>query len=297
MKIALIDVDSKIPNPPLMKISAYHKAKGDSVEWHSAFNNYDCCYASKVFTFTPDYNYFPACEVVRGGTGYDITTKLPNEIEKTNPDYSIYPKHKFSLQFFSRGCIRNCPFCAVRQKEGYICPCEPMKLNPQGEYIEILDNNFFANPEWKMASEQLIKWNQRIKLNGVDVRIIDDEQCYYLNKFKHKRGIAIAWDNPKDDILSKIKEMIKYVKPYKIQCYVLIGYWSTKEEDLYRVMKLDELGVIPFVMPYRETDPQKIKLIDTTTDEYKQNQKYMAKFARWVNMRATFKSCTWQDYR
>src|SRR5660398_194877 len=139
--------------------------------------------------------------------------------------------------------------------------------------------------------------NQKIKLNGVDVRIMDEEQGYSLNKFKHKKQIAIAWDNPKDDILTPIKEMIKYVKPYKVKCYVLIGYWSTPEEDLYRVLELDKLGVTPFVMPYKETDPLKIKLIGTTTDEYKNNQKYMAKFARWVNMRATFKRCTWQEYK
>lgn len=296
MKIALVDVDSKIPNLPLMKISAYHKLIGDTVEWHSAFNNYDRCYASKVFTFSPDYNYFPACEVVRGGTGYDVTSRLPEEIEKINfPDYSIYPNCDFSIQFFSRGCIRNCPFCIVRQKEGCIHSVETLGLNPEGKMIEVLDNNFFANPRWRSAAEQLIKWNQKIKLNGVDVRIIDEEQCYYLNKFKHKRGIAIAWDNPKDDILLNIKEMLKYIKPYKIQCYVLIGYWSTPEEDLYRVLALDRIGIIPFVMPYREVDPQKI--LDTETDEYKNNQKYMAKFARWVNMRATFKSCTWQEYK
>ena len=297
MKIALVDVDSKIPNLPLMKISAYHKAQGDTVEWHSAFNNYDLCYASKVFTFTPGYNYFPECEVIKGGTGYDLSTKLPIEIEKMNPDYSIYPKYDMSLQFFSRGCIRNCPFCAVRQKEGYICPCEPMDLNPKGKIIEVMDNNFFANPEWKSSVDWILKKGLAVKLNGVDVRIMDEEQGYWINKMKHKGQIHIAWDNPKEDILSRVKEMIKYVKLYKIMCYVLIGYWSTEDEDLYRTMKLRELKIDPFIMPYRETDPQKIKLIDTTTDEYKNNQKYMAKFARWVNMRATFKSCTWQEYR
>lgn len=297
MKIALVDVDSKIPNLPLMKISAYHKLIGDTVEWHGAFNNYDRCYASKVFTFTPDYNYFPACEVVKGGTGYDLSTKLPIEIEKINPDYSIYPNCDYSLQFFSRGCIRNCPFCIVHQKEGCIHAVEPLELNLGGKYIEVLDNNFFANPRWKIAAEQLIKWNQPVKLNGVDVRIMDEEQGYYLNKFKHKKQIAIAWDNPKDDILTPIKKMIKYVKPYKIKCYVLIGYWSTHEENLYRVMKLDELGVTPYVMSYKETDPTKIKLINKEIEGYKQNQKYMDRFERWVNMRATFKSCTWQEYK
>ena len=90
--------------------------------------------ASKVFTFTPDYDYrlLDAREVIKGGRMMD---------------YSIYPEYPFSLQFFSRGCIRKCPFCLVREKEGYIQAVEPVELNPKGKWIEVLDNNFFANPQ------------------------------------------------------------------------------------------------------------------------------------------------------
>lgn len=122
MKIGLVDVDGhNFPNYALMKISAYHKAQGDEVEWANPFFEYDKVYKSKIFTFTPDdlspYN----CEVVKGGTGYDIASKLPKEIEEFGEvDYSIYPQYPFSIQFLSRGCIRQCPFCLVREKEGYI---------------------------------------------------------------------------------------------------------------------------------------------------------------------------------
>ena len=57
MKIGLIDVDvHNFPNLALMKISAYHKSKGDEVEWFFGFNEYDKVYMSKVFTFTEDFN-------------------------------------------------------------------------------------------------------------------------------------------------------------------------------------------------------------------------------------------------
>lgn len=54
MNIGLIDVDGhNFPNFALMRASAYHKAKGDQVEWATPFNRYDKVLASKVFTFTP----------------------------------------------------------------------------------------------------------------------------------------------------------------------------------------------------------------------------------------------------
>lgn len=123
MKIGLIDVDGhNYPNLALMKISAFHKMNGDSVEWASQlFGEYDRVYASKIFTFTPDYNFcgMKAGELIRGGTGYDIKSRLPEEIDnRTELDYSIYPQYGFSIQFFSRGCIRKCPFCLVNKKEG-----------------------------------------------------------------------------------------------------------------------------------------------------------------------------------
>ncbi len=159
MKIGLIDVDGhNFPNLALMKISAHHKGRGDSVEWVNHFERYDRVYMSKVFTFSPDITtVIDAPEIIRGGTGYGITSRLPDEIESvTAPDYSIYPQYPFSIQFFSRGCFRNCQFCLVRQKEGHIHPVAPLELNPGGRHIEVLDNNFFANPAWHEAVESAL---------------------------------------------------------------------------------------------------------------------------------------------
>lgn len=256
MNIGLLDIDGhKFPNFALMKISAYHKAKGDSCDWAYPLmaSEYDCIYKSKIFTFTPDEATPWPCKVVKGGTGYDIASKLPIEIESFRfMDYSLYPKYKFSIQFFSRGCIRKCPFCLVRGKEGYIHPVEPVELNPKGEHIEVLDNNFFANPEWRFAVDYLINTGQKINLHGVDIRIMDEEQAFYLNKLRLWRRIHIAWDLPEIDLTNKIKEVIKYIKPWKIMCYVLVGFNSTIEQDLYRIERLREFGITPFVMPFRD---------------------------------------------
>ena len=286
MRIGLVDVDGhNFPNYALMKISAYHKSRGDEVEWANPFFGYDKVYKSKIFTFTPDdlspYN----CEVVKGGTGYDIASKLPEEIEECGMlDYSIYPQPPFSIQFLSRGCIRQCPFCLVQKKEGYIHSTPPTNLNPNGEWIEVLDNNFFANPNWKDAIEYLIGAKQPINLHGVDVRIMNEEQAYWLNKLKLKTAIHIAWDLPQLDLTDKLKEVTKYISPSKLRCYVLVGFDSTIEQDLFRLNRLKQLKIAPFVMPYRDFD-----------NETKPSQ-YMKDVARWANNMWLFKSCDFADF-
>ena len=91
MNIGILAVDSNFPNLALMKISAYHKARGDQVEWYNPLCKYDKVYAAKVFTFTPDYNYYiNANQIEKGGTGYDIEKVLPIEVDRLQPDYSIY---------------------------------------------------------------------------------------------------------------------------------------------------------------------------------------------------------------
>ncbi|MEI3499941.1 MAG: hypothetical protein V8Q39_00220 [Anaerovoracaceae bacterium] len=119
MKIGLIDVDghSGFPNLALMKISAWHKQQGDDVEWWIGLKKYDRVYMSKVFTFSPDVDaVIQAGEIVQGGTGYKDYRNLPQEIELTFPDYSIYPDYKHAIGFLTRGCIRSCPWCIVPQK-------------------------------------------------------------------------------------------------------------------------------------------------------------------------------------
>lgn len=288
MNVGLIDIDGhKFPNFALMRISAYHKAKGDTVEWaNPLFGNYDKVYASKVFTFSPDVDYNGYnCTIEKGGTGYDVKKRLPKEIEEsTLMDYSIYPQYPFSVQFFSRGCIRHCPFCLVHDKEGGIQSVEPVELNRGGQWIEVLDNNFFANPDWRKAVDYLMDKKLPVKLHGVDVRIMNEEQAYYLNKLKMKQNIHIAWDLPSLDLTEQLKAMCKYVKPYKITCYVLVGFNSTKEQDLYRLNRLRELKITPFVQPYRDYENKR------------KPSNYENDLARWANRMWLFKSMKFEDF-
>lgn len=244
-------------------------------------------WASKIFTFTPDFNpnLYDVDEIRRGGTGYDVRSRLPEEIDRHRGlAYDLYPQYKFSVQFYSRGCIRHCPFCLVHDKEGAIHPVEPMELNPSGEWIEVLDNNFFANPEWRSAAEHLHSLGQPVKFHGVDVRIMTQEQAWWLNKLKLKNGVHIAWDLPQIDLRDRIKEMLKYIKPSKIVCYVLVGFNSTKEQDLWRLRTLKELGILPFVQPYRDFENKR------------KPTQYELDIARWANRRILFETMDFMDY-
>lgn len=284
MKVRLLARDSKMPNIAIMQISTYHKRLGDDVDWYNPLLDIydtDRLYESQLFDFTDPFNYYPYnSDIIRGGTGIDIEKRLPNEIESIKElDYTIYSNCDYSMQFYSRGCIRQCPFCVVHDKEGSIQSVEPFKLNPNGKHIEILDNNFFANPDWREAVKDILRSKQKVNLHGVDVRIMDEEQAKALNKMKHKGQIHIAWDLPEMDLRPKLEEVTKWIKPYKLMCYVLIGYNSTEEQDLYRVETLRELKIDPFVMPFDKSD------------------QYQKRFARWVNMKAVFKTVKWNEYK
>lgn len=287
-RIGLVDVDShNYPNLALMRLSAWHKAQGDVVEWADPMfgGGYDRIYKSKIFTFTPDENTPWDCEVIKGGTGFDVKSRLPIEVERsTAMDYSLYPQYDFSVQFFSRGCIRHCPFCLVHDKEGEIHPVEPLQLNPRGKHIEVLDNNFFANPEWKSAVNYLLATKQKVNLHGVDVRIMDDEQAYWLNKLPLQKPIHIAWDLPQIDLTDKLREVLRYIKPHKIYCYVLIGFNSTPEQDLYRLERLKELKILPFVQPYRDFENKR------------EPSRYERDLARWANRGWLFKSMDFKEF-
>ena len=275
MKIGLIDIEPKVVNTALMQIAYHHRHLGDTVEWAAplCYSQYDKLYCSSVFTFT-DKSEVPA-RAVCGGTGFDLMTTLAFDCEY---DYSIYPQCDFSVVWFSRGCIRNCPFCVVQQKEGKIKPVRPKRLNPKGEYIKVQDNNFFASPKWHLAMADIIIYGQPVMMEGVDVRLLTHPMLAALGKIKHYKQIKVAWDNPKDDLTHDLQRMVQHIKPYKIMCYVLIGYWSTPAEDFGRVMVLRDLGIDPFVMPYDKADL------------------YQKRFARWVNHKAIFKSVKWEDY-
>ncbi len=280
MKVALYNLEPKICNTALMQVSMFHKLQGDLVEPYNHFKHdtYDKIYAFSLFDFTnKDY---VTKDMVQGGTGFNITSKLPSDIEECQLDYSWYPECDTSYIWFSRGCIRYCPFCVISEKEGAIKSVSPKDLNPGGTYITVMDNSFFANPQWREAIAYLVDQGQPVDIEqGFDIRTMDNEKLSQLSRLQAYKGrLKFAWDNPRENFVPMIKKLFEFISPHKLMCYVLIGYWSTPEEDLYRVKALQQLKIDPFVMPYNKHD------------------KYQRHFTRWVNNYAVFNSVSWKDY-
>lgn len=292
MKIGLIDVDNynktaKFPNIALMKISAWHKAQGNSVEWWFGFNHYDRVYLSKVFddTYTEDIPFcINADEIIKGGTGYGMETKLPDEIEHIYPDYSIYPDltKDTAFGFLTRGCPRGCHFCIVAEKEGR----RSRKVADLSEWwngqknIVLCDPNILAYKGHMELLQQLIDSKAWVDINqGIDCRLLTEENIAAINQLKLKE-IHFAWDYMKEEkaVMRGLELYAKMAarKPHGQfgTVYCLVNYDTTMEENLYRINKLRDMGYDPYVMIYDKPHaPREIRLLQ-----------------RWCNNRLIFRS-------
>lgn len=306
-KIGLIDVDGhNFPNIPLMKLSAWHKKKGDSVEWYDPMfsGHMSKVYASKVFSSSPDFEYFiDADEVVKGGSGYCISLvngkevydkskdiNLPPEIEHIYPDYSLYGISDTAYGFLSRGCPRGCDFCHVEAKEGR----RSIKVADLNEFwsgqknIVLCDPNILACKEWKDLLQQLIDSKAWVDINqGIDIRLMTEEKAEMLKQIKMKQ-LHFAWDRYQDreKILPKF-EMFKKatgINERNLIVYVLCNFDTTIEQDLERIYTLREMGYWAYVMLYNKQHIPK--------------GHELRKLQRWVNNRFIFANCpTFEEYK
>ena len=294
MKIGLIDVDGHhYPNLALMKLSAWHKSRGDTVEWWWGWGQYDRVYMSKVFdeTYTPDIpEPLNAKEIVKGGTGYGLDNKLPDEIEHIYPDYSLYPEltKDTAYGFLTRGCPRGCHFCIVAGKEGR----RSVKVADLSEWwrgqknIVLMDPNTLACPEHLELLGQLEDSGAWVDINqGADARLLTEDNIAALNRVKLKM-IHFAWDmmEQSESVLRGLELYSKYgaLDERKRRVYVLTNYNTTMEENLYRVYKLREMKFDPYVMIYDKPHaPKDIKRLQ-----------------RWCNNKFIWRSCEkFEDYR
>lgn len=293
MDIGLVDVDGgKFPNLALMKIARWHRSKGDSVEWADPmFGRYNRVYKSKVFNFTPD-DYTPYdCEVVKGGTGYDILSMLPEEIDRLQPDYSIYPQvdKRTSYGFLTRGCPNKCKWCVVPKKEGGIRPymdVEEIAIEGRTNLI-LMDNNILASDYGLEQIEKIVRLGYRVDFNqALDARLITEDVAQLLAKVRFIDFVRLGCDTPQQIIeCERAMELIDKHrgKPRYYLMYTMIGSnMNEAYERLTHFRECERVRVVaqPFRDPMRHHDiPQ-----------------WQSDMARWAMRRVYYKACDFKDF-
>lgn len=281
MRVGLIDVDShNFPNLALMKLSAYHKSRGDAVEWWNGFERYDIVYKYRIFTdmYSQDVDYvINADEVVKGGTGYDLKNELPHDIEHQRPDYGLYGISGKAYGFLTRGCPRGCPFCIVSEKEGNVHTVADLSEWWHGEgEIVLMDSNITASKDCARLFDDLIASKALVDFEGgLDIRFMDEQKCGQLNKMRVSM-LHFAWDNYEMDTYERFKRLrpLLKIRGRELGAYVLTNYNTTIEQDLERIYKLKELDITPYVMIYDKPNaPDPVRMLQ-----------------RWCNNRIIFRT-------
>lgn len=297
MNIGLVDIDqTDYPNIALMKLSAWHKAKGDNVQLATVdditmgnlFTDFDKFYVACVF----DWN-LPKIEQIKdfqnvkiGGVAVSKEKTLPDEIEHTYPDYSLYGIEDTAYGFLTRGCPRQCPYCVVAPKEGP----KSIKVADLSEWwngqknIILCDPNILACDEHLDLLGQLADSRALVNINqGLDVRLLTKENVEALNRIKMDT-IFFAWDNPRVDLRKYFEfysEHGKIKSDRKKRVFMITNYWSSLEEDLERIYWLRDNGYSPYVTCYDKPHAPEVT----------------RKMMRWVNNRYIFYSCEkFEDY-
>ena len=277
------------PNYALMKISAYHKSIGDIVEWWNPVNgNYDKVYSSKIFDFTPENLYLPF-DTIKGGTGYNIHSVLPSEIDSMFPDYSIYPECDYAIGYITRGCPRKCRWCVVPEKEGNIKPYRTWQelVRPDSKKLILMDNNILSCEYGIQQLESLIDSGYAIDLNqGMDARLVDDRIAEILSKIKWIKYIRFSCDTITQiaSVENTLRLFEKYdVKPYRVFIYLLVT--SNINNAVYRVECLKKFkGITIYAQAERNERlgivPNKLQL------EFAQRYIYSGKY----------RNESWDDY-
>lgn len=314
MKIGLLDIDCHAskkkwgamvyPNLALCKIAAYHKAAGDIVEWATPFEEYDILYRSKIFNFSDDdYLVYHFKKEIRGGTGYDIRSLLPVEIDNMQPDLSIYPHlpANTSYGFLTRGCPNTCAWCVVPRKEGGITPYWDIDKVANGNTnIVLMDNNILAAGDYAMEQlQKIIDRGYHVDFNqALDARLVNKENAKLLAQIKWLDNKRIRFGCDTMEQIHDVKRAMLLIDAngFNGQYFLYTMLYGDFLDCYSRIMTfwMMERDIREHIRPgnhvYCHAQPYRNPTCKNTVPQWQIDM------ARWTNKRSTYIATDFDDF-
>ncbi|MBI2061020.1 MAG: hypothetical protein HYT87_14735 [Nitrospirae bacterium] len=286
MIVNLVQVDGKLPNLALMKLSAWHKSRGDGVRLNS-MGRADRTYVSSVFSWSEAKRrrwtaLYP--DAITGGSGFDPAVRLPEEIQWMKPDFDLFPEYPACVVYSYERCPRKCGFCVVPGQNIPEYHSSVRRLwDGKRRIMEFLDNNPMADPEWPKTVRELQELDLSSRWHGLDIRLVSETNALLLAGLRIDGYLHFAFDHVgMAKLVGRNVDLLcgAGIGKRRLMFYVLTNYDSTFEEDVERVEILRLLGVLPYVMVYEKGQaPARARA-----------------FQRWVNRRY-YNFIPWGEYR
>lgn len=317
--ILLIDIDSRLPNLALMKLSSYFKRKGRKVilaRKERYIRGVEAVYASSVFSFSfslkrvESLQQYYGDSLILGGSGVDIHKRLPLKIEKLVADYNLYPElEDRSIGFITRGCPFHCPFCIVPQKEGAIHQVTDIEtlIHAKRNKLILLDDNILAHYRAVEFLEEMAMRKLQVNFTqSLDIRLVDRKKAHLLRQIDcrntrfSRTNYYFSLNDTRDlELVRHNYQFFGFTPSDNVEFICMYGYNTSLSEDVERFRFLKTLpGAYVFVQEYRPlpdgSQPDLSNFFNGSADElidelikinFRQNMKSMERYYRWVSKR------------
>ncbi len=310
--VALYDVDSRIPNLALMKLSAWHKARGWNVRLvrHSGEAvPADAHFAATIFHRDPSRRRVAALRetlgdsLVVGGTGWDLRARLPAGAESMFPDYSLYGCSRVAVGFLTRGCVCQCPFCLVPLKEGRLRRCPggfDAFVLPEQKHVMLLDNNLLAHPAAAEMLRETIRRGYAVNFSqSLDIAYLTQplfdilRQVDSRNARFTKRQYYFSVNDASDiACFEEARPWLRTLGKDAVSVILLYGYNTRMSQDYIRMRMLRRFALIPFFQEYwplpdiparQPDDFFDMDLREVIRLTFRSNGYNWEKYLRWLN--------------
>jgi len=309
--VVLYDVDSRIPNLALMKLSSYYKGLRYRVviekrmvpvpgDLHLASAVFHCERSRrKVEQLRAIYGN----DIEIGGTGVDLRKRLPPEVEACFPDYSLYRHDRYAVGFLTRGCHKGCAFCVVPAKEGSV------KLQTGGfddfmppgqKNLMLLDDNLLAYPGVETLLDEMVRRRYAVNFNQtLDIAYLTPEKYALLRRIDYRNArftrSRIYFSCNHCGTVRRFferKEMLRGFGQDAVCVVCIYGFDTSLAQDYERWMMLRRLMLVPFFQEYWPVPgvPPRVpeRFFDMDLDRvirltFRSNGQNWEKYLRWLN--------------